>query len=209
MQSLKLKLSVLIITGLSIASGLAQNSKKIESALAFQHTINEEYKDPSESPLSTEDREAFKTLDFFDIDTTYVVNADFVRTPYESPFAMPTTKERTPIYVKYGELYFQLKGKKYKLNVYQSQDLSRKPEYADYLFLPFTDKTNGESTYGGGRYIDLKLPLEKTVEIDFNKAYNPYCAYSKNYSCPIPPSENDLNTSIPAGVRYDKKKLLH
>jgi len=209
MQSLKLTLSILIITGLSIVSGFAQNSKKVESALAFQKTINEEYKDAEESPLSSEDREAFRSLDFFEIDTNYVVDAEFVRTPYESPFAMPTTKERTPIYVKYGELYFQLKGKKFKLNVYQSQDLAKKPEYADYLFLPFTDQTNGETTYGGGRYIDLKLPLGKRVEIDFNKAYNPYCAYSKNYSCPIPPSENDLKTSIPVGVRYDKEKLLH
>ena len=105
--------------------------------------------------------------------------------------------------------FFKLKGKKFKLNVYQSQDLSRKPEYADYLFLPFTDNTNGLTTYGGGRYIDLKLPLEKTVTLDFNKAYNPYCAYSKNYSCPIPPASNDLDISIPVGVSYNKSKFSH
>ena len=209
MQGVKLRIVVFVIGLINIVPGFSQTSSKVESVLDFQRTINEEYKDPGESPLSKEDRASFESLDFFKIDTNYVVTAEFVRTPYESPFAMPTTKERTPIYVKYGELYFQLKGKKYTLNVYKSQDLLKKPEYADYLFLPFTDESNGISTYGGGRYIDLKLPLGKTVELDFNKAYNPYCAYSKNYSCPIPPKENDLKTSIPVGVRYDKKKFSH
>lgn len=186
----------------------AQTSGK-ESVLEFQRNINKEFKDPAESPLTIEERKVFKSLTFLKIDTTYVVEAEFVRTPFESPFEMPTTKERTPIYVKYGELYFKLKGKNLKLNVYQSQDLLRKPEYADYLFLPFTDLTNGDITYGGGRYIDLLLPLSKKVTLDFNKAYNPYCAYSKKYACPIPPVENDLDIAIPVGVSYNTEDSLH
>ncbi|MFV9484298.1 DUF1684 domain-containing protein, partial [Christiangramia sp. ASW11-125] len=71
----------------------------------------------------------------------------------------------------------------------------------DYLFLPFTDETNGISTYDGGRYLDFSIPEEKRVTIDFNRAYNPYCAYSGRYSCPIPPKENHLETAIPAGVK--------
>ncbi|WP_308444060.1 DUF1684 domain-containing protein [Gillisia lutea] len=140
-------------------------------------------------------------MDFFKIDTNYVVEAQFVRTPAEAPFTMPTSTDRLPLYVKYGEAYFTIHGKKLKLNIYQSQQLSTNPEYFDYLFLPFTDETNGETSYGGGRYIDLKLPLGKIIEIDFNKAYNPYCAYSGRYSCPIPPKENDLKVKIPVGVK--------
>ena len=73
--------------------------------------------------------------------------------------------------------------------------------YKDYLFLPFTDPTNGVTTYGGGRYLDLMIPATKVVQLDFNKAYNPYCAYSGNYSCPIPPEENHLEIEIKAGVK--------
>ena len=74
-------------------------------------------------------------------------------------------------------------------------------KYKDYLFIPFTDKTSGIETYGGGRYIDLVLSdiVNKTCTIDFNKAYNPYCAYTAGYNCPIPPKENDLPVAIKAG----------
>ena len=74
-------------------------------------------------------------------------------------------------------------------------------KYRDYLFLPFTDNTNGEQTYTGGRYIDLSIPDGDTIVVDFNKAYNPYCAYNKKYSCPIVPSVNNLDTEIRAGVK--------
>jgi hypothetical protein len=81
--------------------------------------------------------------------------------------------------------------------------MNKSLEYADYLFLPFNDASNGKTTYGGGRFIDLEIPAagNKTIEIDFNKAYNPYCAYNHNYSCPIPPDENNLNILVNAGVK--------
>lgn len=176
-------------------------SNKVESAREFQREINAEFRSPKKSPLSDQDRRTFRGLEFFPIDTNYVVKAKFVRTPSESPFAMRTTTDRVPIYVKYGEAYFTLKGKKYKLDLYQSQSLLSDPEYYDYLFLPFTDKTNGETTYSGGRYLDLRIPEGDSIILDFNKAYNPYCAYSGDYSCPIPPEENDLDLAIPAGVK--------
>ena len=69
------------------------------------------------------------------------------------------------------------------------------------MFLPFTDLTNGEETYEGGRYIELEIPDKNYIVIDFNKAYNPYCAYNYIYSCPIPPEENDLKIEIKAGVK--------
>ena len=69
------------------------------------------------------------------------------------------------------------------------------------MFLPFSDLTSGNETYGGGRYIDLEIPKGKTITIDFNQAYNPYCAYNPKYSCPIVPAENELLTNVNAGVK--------
>tara|TARA_R100001369_G_scaffold954_4_gene3203 strand:+ start:76042 stop:76644 length:603 start_codon:yes stop_codon:yes gene_type:complete len=200
MKSLLPSLLILI----SIFTVEAQNSKKIQEIKDFQQTLNSEFADPEESPLTAEDLKKFKELTFFEIDTNYVIEAEFVRTPSESPFAMPTTTNRTPIYVKYGKAYFKIKGKSYKLNIYQSQDLSTNPEYLDYLFIPFTDESNGHGSYPGGRYIDFKIPTSNRITLDFNKAYNPYCAYSGRYSCPIPPAENNLAVAIPVGVKYFK-----
>lgn len=173
-------------------------------AVVFQKEMNEKFLNPEETPLSSQDLENFKALDFFEINEGYKITANFVRTPAEAPFLMQTTTDRTPVYVKYGELYFTLNGRDFKLNVYQNRELLLDPEYYNHLFLPFTDLTNGETTYSGGRYLDLKIPAETSVILDFNKAYNPYCAYNGKYSCPIPPAENDMDIAIKAGVRQFK-----
>lgn len=164
-------------------------------------SINELFRNVETSPLTDEDRKVFKGLDFFPADSTYRVKAKFERTANEKPFLMPTTTERKPVYTKYGELHFKLFNKDYKLNVYQNTEIILTEGYEDYLFLPFTDLTNGEQTYGGGRYIDMKVPDNDSITIDFNKAYNPYCTYNKKYSCPIVPGENDLSIEIRAGVK--------
>ncbi len=77
--------------------------------------------------------------------------------------------------------------------------------YDDYLFLPFLDETNGDESYGGGRYVEARIPAGDTLIINFNEAYNPYCAYNERYSCPIVPRANYINTRIKAGVKaFDK-----
>lgn len=178
----------------------AQECSK-ESAVAYQKKLNTEYANPDESPLTKSDLKKFKALDFYPVDMQYCVTAKLVRTPNEKPFAMPTTTTRKPMYVKYGELHFTLKGKECQLDVFQSLDLIKLDEYKDALFLPFTDLTSGNGSYGGGRYIDLKQPKGTTVNIDFNTAYNPYCAYNHAYSCPITPKQNDLQVEVKAGVK--------
>lgn len=183
----------------------AQGKEPIPGDTDFQKEINAEYKDASKSPLKDKDRKNFKGLDFFKFDSTYVVQAKFEKTPDESPFEMKTTTDRLPVYVKYGIVTFNLKGNEYHLNVYQNQDLIKKEGFVDYLFLPFLDDTNGEESYGGGRYIDLKIPESDEVIIDFNKAYNPYCAYNEKYSCPIVPRENYLELKVEAGVKVFHK----
>jgi len=115
---------------------------------------------------------------------------------------MPTSGIKRPEYVKYGEVYFNLLGREYKLNVYQSQELLAQQQYKDYLFIPFRDSTSGRETYGGGRYIDVNIPSGDSLMIDFNKAYHPYCAYTEGYNCPIPPKENFINIPVKAGVKF-------
>jgi uncharacterized protein (DUF1684 family) len=171
------------------------------SVKKFQDELNAEYRDAAKSPLTENDRAEFKTLGFFPADQHFFVIAKFKRTAKELPFEMKTTGKRRPMYQKYGELTFRLEGKKMTLNVYQSLDLINDKEYKDYLFLPFADLTSGKESYIGGRYIDLKIPSGKTIAIDFNKAYNPYCAYNHKFSCPVVPLENDLPVAINAGVK--------
>jgi uncharacterized protein (DUF1684 family) len=183
----------------------SQGKQPIPGETVFQIKMNAEFKDASTSPLKDKDRKDFKGLDFFKFDSTYVVTAIFERTPNETPFEMKTTTERLPVYVKYGVITFNLKGNDYQLNVYQNQDLMKKEGYDDYLFLPFLDDTNGEETYGGGRYIDLRTPEADELVIDFNKAYNPYCAYNEKYSCPIVPRDNYLDLKVEAGVKIFQK----
>jgi len=190
---------------------LSDNSKEIPEndviadILEFQKTINEEYKNPETSPLYDKDRKDFTSLDFFKPDTSLRVVAKFVRTPEAVPFLMPTTTDRKSTEVVYGIAYFNLKGNDYQLEVYQNPDLTAQEEYREYLFLPFSDASNGKETYTGGRYIDLTIPEADNIIIDFNKAYNPYCAYNKKYSCPIVPKVNTIDIPILAGVKAFKK----
>lgn len=196
-----------ILIALLVISTMACSQKKVlfddytASIKGFQNNMNLDFKDADESPLTDQDRKRFKNLDFFTIDSTYKVTADFKLNENPKIFAMPTTTERQPLYITYGIASFKLNGKELTLQVYQNQDLIQQPEYKNHLFIPFRDETNGEETYGGGRYIDLEIPEGDTIIIDFNKAYNPYCAYNAKYSCPIPPKENDLSIAIKAGVK--------
>lgn len=180
---------------------LAVTSDKIADILKFQEELNAEFKDPETSPLADRFRINFESLDFFEPDTSYVVQAEFIRTPEALPFAMPTTTDRESTEVVYGIAKFTLNGKDHELEIYQSPELIKQAEYEDYLFLPFTDKTNGEETYGGGRYLDLTIPKGDKIILNFNKAYNPYCAYNKKFSCPIVPKVNNLDTEIKVGVK--------
>ncbi len=180
-------------------------SDKIADIIRFQNELNAEFKDPETSPLPDRFRMDFESLDFFSIDTNYIIKASFTRTPDALPFSMPTNTERKSTEVLYGVAKFSMQGKEHQLEIYQTPELITQEKYKDYLFLPFTDATNGTETYGGGRYLDLKIPNGNTIVLNFNKAYNPYCAYNKKYSCPLVPSVNNLNTKVHAGVKaFDK-----
>lgn len=171
-----------------------------DSLQAYWDRINADYRDPEHTPLPEEHRAHFKELERFAPDERSCVRASF-KPRAGKTFGMKTTTDRLPEYQPVGLLRFTIAGKKEKLTVYRNLALTTKAEYANHLFVPFTDLTNGLSTYGGGRYLDLQGPLGQVVELDFNKAYNPYCAYGGRYSCPIPPAENHLVVPVEAGVK--------
>lgn len=153
-----------------------------------------------QSPLAQED---LQFLNFYPADSTYRIVANVQILSHQKVFKMPTFSGDSSAYYRYAKVIFQLNGKYFQLTLYKSVNLAMHPVYKDYLFLPFTDDTNGKDTYGGGRYIDLKSSkvINNKIEIDFNKAYNPYCAYSDGYRCPVPPPENNLNIAIPVGEK--------
>lgn len=185
---------------LQVVSGFSQE-KKNESSAAYQENLNKEFASKKTSPLMESDLATFKSLDFFPIDSLYIVTATFVKDTNSKVFEMKTSTNRLPKYRRYGTLSFVLQGKSFQLNVYQNIDLSKKSGFEDYLFLPFSDLTCGHESYIGGRYLDLRIPSGNVIVLDFNKAYNPYCAYNHKYSCPIVPLENDLGIEIEAGVK--------
>ena len=105
---------------------------------------------------------------------------------------MDTSTGEKQTYVRAGKITFQVEGAAAELYLYSSEDPHQ-------LFLPFRDATSGKETYGAGRYLDVELNEDGTVQVDFNYAYNPYCAYNEDWSCPIPPVANWLEVPIAAG----------
>jgi len=188
---------------LVLSSCSSEKTTYLDEVRQHQYKLNTFYSDKDESPLTEEGFKTFKSLDFFEINEEYSVKASFELTPNSPIFEMTTTTDRLPLYRKYGIATFKLKGEEFQLSLYQHQKEITSTDHSNLLFLPFNDLSNGKTSYGGGRYIDIEIPdvNAKTVIIDFNKTYNPYCAYNGEYSCPIPPIENNLAIEIPVGIK--------
>lgn len=180
---------------------------------AYTHTIIEDREikdaeliDTTISRFNAKERAHFTemSLQYFPPDIQYRLIAEFETDTSSAVFQMPTSTDRKPNYRIYGYLSFVVKDTLSKLTAYQNMDYKNSPTYDHTLFVPFMDNTNGLYTYGGGRYIDIKVPSSDTTTLDFNLAYNPYCAYGSRWSCPLVPFENDLNISIFAGEKSYK-----
>jgi len=149
-----------------------------------------------------------ETMSFFAVNEKYRMTCRFERTMNSPWFRMGSSGPIKKNYRIYGIIHFRINDTAVTLNIYQSQDLMTTQQYKDHLFIPFTDATSGEETYESGRYIDLETKdiVNDKVLIDFNKAYNPYCAYvSGKFNCPIPPAENRLTVAISAGEKAFRK----
>jgi len=199
----------LIVAFLSLfISCNSQDKRPLIGKTEYQQKLNAVFKDASKSPLKNKDLKSFKGLDFFPVDSSYIIIASIEKTP-DTPFlGMATNTEEKSYYRKFGILTFTLKEKEMQLTLYESLEESENPVFKDYLFLPFTDETSGSDSYGGGRYMDVfksKINTNGTLELNFNNTYNPYCAYNDDYSCPLTPRDNHLSMEILAGVKDFKK----
>lgn len=166
----------------------------------YRQQYKAEFLKDEHSPLQKTD---LAYLRFYKPNESYKVQAKFTELTDTIGFDMQTHSGKIKKYYVYGFVTFTLKQQFCKLYIYYSKDLAKIAGLEDYLFLPFTDATNSVSTFGGGRYLDFKIKdiQQGKLIIDFNKCYNPYCAFAEAYSCPIPPKENDLDFKIESGEK--------
>ena len=159
-----------------------------------------ELSDSTKGILNSDEIAHLGEVSYFPYDENYVISTVFTKSTGKK-FKMPTSTKRTPIYRRYGYVDFFLNNDTVHLEVYQNIEFSKQKEYKNYLFIPFKDGTSGKETYGGGRYLDFEKPEGNELILNFNTAYNPYCAYSYRYSCPIPPKVNHLAIDMNAGEK--------
>src|SRR5207249_4713537 len=153
-----------------------------------------------DSPIPPNERPNFKGLNYFPSDPGYRVTSKLERFDTPKPIMATSTGTRQA-YLRYGAFTFRIQGRSLKLIVYKSAE----DPYARSLFIPFSDETSGRETYAAGRYLDFEEQGGDDYALDFNIAYNPYCAYSEEYTCPMPPAENKLPVRILAGEKNYKQ----
>lgn len=167
---------------------------------AFIQNINDQRIEKNEDMYKSESSPLFNSdykIQYFPPNIDFKVLAKINRLANNDTIKFMTSKGTTKVYLKFALLEFKLKGKIHKLPIYKPFKQSEKNE----ILLCFNDKTNGISTYEGGRYIDISFKNAQRIEIDFNKAYNPFCFYNAKYICPIPPKENFIDEEIIAGEK--------
>ena len=195
-------LTLLFTASIALANGQTYR----DSIAAFRKEYVRDLLADKRAPIKPADT---KHLHFYDADPAYRVWADFAVSPGSKPFLVATHSGKQKPFKEYGTLTFIIRDTTVTLHVYQSVDLLNDLAHADDLFVPFNDRTNYETTFAGGRYIDLSAKdiVDNRILLDFNKCYNPYCAYADGYSCPIPPEENSLRIMIQAGEKLFTRNM--
>lgn len=171
------------------------HSERVEES---RRSKDEYFRLDPESPIPETGRASFSGLNYFPIDGSYNVPASIVEDRSNPPvmIELATSRKTVDRLVKVGSLSFRLAGEGYTLTAFAAADAG-----LDRLFVPFGDLTNRTETYGGGRYLNLTRTATGLYDLDFNMAYNPFCVYDVNYTCPLPPPENRLAIAIRAGER--------
>ncbi len=160
----------------------------------FRAGKDEFFRDAPDSPLTASQHRLFKGLNYYDENPSLALEVEAVPFPIRELVTMQTSTGGEAVYERWARVTFEVEGAEAALTLY------REPG-SGHIFLPFQDSNAGTETYGAGRYMEV-LPLEgRRVLLDFNYAYNPYCAYNDGWSCPIPPAENRLKVPIRAGER--------
>jgi uncharacterized protein (DUF1684 family) len=199
---------ILVFVGIVVFGSLLYTLTGTEDPELYRETVKAErerqfkyLKFNAESPLTKEQKDNLEALDFYEVDRDYKVKARMEPVADRKMMEIPLTDGSVEKYVRHSFAIFELGGKEVKLLLLQASDETDRRNF----FLAFADDTSGEETYGGGRYLNLRQDGQQSITIDFNLAYNPYCAYNPDYACPIPPKENILEIPIRAGEKnYDK-----
>ncbi len=179
----------------------AQDSAYFNRVQAFRNQKNLTYKDPQKSPLALQEIENFKGLNYFKTDPSFKFEVQVDEYPFKQKVNFYTSKNKSRTYLKAARIKFTYVNQTYTLEGFIRNE-------ADSLyFIPFVDNTTDNQTYASGRYVELKRFSNPKPILDFNFAYNPYCAYNKEYDCPIPPKENHLSIAIRAGEKIYKERL--
>lgn len=153
----------------------------------------------SDSPFANDSLHTFTGLKYYPVDAAYRIQATLTPIENKKAITLPTSDEKQKSYLEYAYAEFEMQGQRNKLLILEIMDIG---PYRGTLFLAFADQTSAVETYGAGRYLDIKkVPGSTSITLDFNEAYNPYCAYNDHYSCPFPPQENILNVRIEAGEK--------
>lgn len=155
-----------------------------------------------DSPLDTSQKNSFGTLSFYPVDPSFKVRARLVPAEDRKVIVIPMTDGSEEKYIKHSYAEFNLRGASQRLLLLQGMNEIDNRNF----FLAFADSTSGLDTYGGGRYLNLRQDGKNSVSIDFNLAYNPYCAYNPDFSCPLPPRENLMEVAVVAGEKDYKKE---
>jgi len=177
----------------------AEQKLKVDPLVEERRERDLAFKSGSESPLRDEDRSRFAGLDYFPINPELRFRAVLHRHPTPQTVRIGTNTAEQRYALRYGYFEFPVEGQTCQLQVYRMLD--DPPTGKAMLFIPFRDGTSGRESYGGGRYLDLHENTSGIYELDFNRSYNPSCAYGRDFSCPVPPKENTLAASIRAGEK--------
>lgn len=199
MNKTRLAFTTNLLLWLSISMLYAQTH--IEEITAYRKKQLQDLTIGEGAPLKKRDA---SDITYFEINGKYRVEANIQLLKEEKPFNMPTYEGTTKEFIRFARLHFEIDGVKRVLTAYKNLSIpGALAALNTTFFIPFKDETNGEETYGGGRYLDLPIPKgTEKIQLDFNKAYNPYCAYSDGYRCPVPPFENHLSFPIRAGEKH-------
>lgn len=204
MKSKNVLLILIVVVALVIifynASDSQDDGAYVESVIAEREQTDRFMRNSKESPFKG-DSTGYTGLHYYDPDPAYRLIAQFKPVDKKEVVLLATNDGKEQQYAKYGYAEFELGGR-HRLLIYQGIGAG---QMRGKLFIPFGDETSARETYGGGRYLDVKhTPGSMTLVLDFNKAYNPYCAYNDSYSCPLPPAENLLPVAVKAGEKNYK-----
>ena len=193
--------TIIFLCSLTLLFSCDSNSEYVKSIQDFRIMKDESFKKGENSPLPKKEKMAFTGLQYFEVDPSYKVAATFKEQSLPQYINLYGEQDVKQVHQVKGTLTFDIQGKQHALLAYSTIGQAQHT-----LFVPFLDKTNGKSTYAGGKYVEAIKQKDGSYSIDFNLSYQPFCVYNENYKCAICPRENFVNGEVLAG---EKLSTLH